>query len=479
VLTSTRVDEAVSAAERVRAAVEAAALPHPEGVDGILTVSVGVASGNEHAATLLARADAALYEAKAAGRNRVIAANGAQSHAVVRERRSTDEESVPRQLRSMLAVSRAAASGLGVVPVLKALAETIRLELHFEVVAVNLRHFERDQIEAVVVLGDGDAQAALYGSVNPWSAMEAVMRPEHERCGAYWLPAGSHDFGDLQIWDPEPTAGHREDPLTWRDEDTLLLPVRGAHGEVLAVVSVDRPRSGRRPVEGDISVLMAVADHAGLALERAQRDSEQDPAKHEQSVELRLAAVMLLAETLDLRDPGTGRHARTVGSYARRTSVALGLSENRVERVYAAGVLHDLGKLGIADAILYKAGPLDESEWREMKRHPEVGARILDHAGLLDIARWVRSHHERIDGLGYPDRLSDEQIPLEAKILAVANAYEAMIAERPYRRAMTVDQAREELVRCSGSQFDPDVVSAFLSAAPELESELDDLRILA
>jgi diguanylate cyclase (GGDEF)-like protein len=480
VLPSTRAGEAVRAAERIRAAVEAAALPHPGGVGGILTVSVGVASGREDSAALFARADAALYEAKAAGRDRVVAASGTQSHPVARERRSTDDESVPRQLRSMLTVSRAAAAGLGVVPVLRALAETMRLELSFEVVVVNLRDVERDETTAVVVLGDDAAQAALYGSVNTWSSMEGVMRPEFERQGAYWIPAGAEDLGDLEVWDPDPTVGDPADPLTWQKEDMLLLPVRGAGGEIIAVVSVDRPVTGRRPVAEDLAVLMAVADHAGLALERAQRDSEQSATTHEQTAELRLAAVMLLAETLDLRDPGTGRHSRMVGSFARHTALELGLDPDRVERVYAAGVLHDLGKLGIADAILYKPGPLDEAEWREMKRHPEVGARILEHAGLVEIAGWVRSHHERIDGMGYPDRLTDEDIPLEAKILAVADAYEAMVAVRPYRQGMTAEQAQEELVRCAGTQFDPVVVSAFLNRrSVELESELDDLRILA
>ncbi|HUE28594.1 MAG TPA: HD-GYP domain-containing protein, partial [Solirubrobacteraceae bacterium] len=195
-----------------------------------------------------------------------------------------------------------------------------------------------------------------------------------------------------------------------------------------------------------------------------------------QSQELRLAAMMLLAETLDLRDPSTARHARMVGRYARDTAVALGLDPVRVERVHAAGVLHDLGKLGIADAILHKPGPLTDREWREMRRHPEVGAQILEHGGMRDIAGWVRTHHERIDGHGYPDGLGGEDISVEARILAVADAYEAMVADRPYRPGMSADEARAELLRCSGSQFDPEVVRAFLSA---LDNEATDVRALS
>jgi HD-GYP domain-containing protein (c-di-GMP phosphodiesterase class II) len=179
---------------------------------------------------------------------------------------------------------------------------------------------------------------------------------------------------------------------------------------------------------------------------------------------LRLAAVMLLAEALDLRDPSTALHSRTVGRLARRTAIELGFPEPHVQRVHAAGVLHDLGKLGIADAILHKPSTLDDGEWREMRRHPEVGARILEHAGMRDIAAWVRAHHERVDGHGYPSNVSGDAISLEARILSVADAYEAMIADRPYRSGMPPSAARQELLRCAGTQFDPQVVAAFLRA---------------
>ncbi|HWM07808.1 MAG TPA: diguanylate cyclase [Solirubrobacteraceae bacterium] len=181
-----------------------------------------------------------------------------------------------------------------------------------------------------------------------------------------------------------------------------------------------------------------------------------------------LAAAMLLAETLDLRDVGTARHSQTVGRYAEGIARALDLPEDRVERIRAAGVLHDIGKLGVADAVLKKPGKLTDDEWVEMRRHPELGARILDHANLRDISGWVLAHHERIDGRGYPHGLAGDEIPLEARILAVADAYEAMTADRAYRAALGHDAAQEELRAGSGSQFDPAVVDAFLAVlAPE------------
>jgi diguanylate cyclase (GGDEF)-like protein len=456
--------QAVAAVERVRHAVVRAGMPHPEGAEGIMTVSIGVAAGREDANVLMARADGALYDAKRAGRNRTVAAGDdsdggppgtGRHHAAL-------HEPVPRHVRSMLAVSRAAAAGRGPMPVLEALAETIRSELAFHVVSVNVLDAERAELRCVIVLGDDDARRTLLGKRAPWREWETVMAPEHERCGAIWLPAGAHAWEDESMFWVPPAAATLG-PDGWDPDDMLVLPLRGQDGDVLGIVSVDQPVSGRRPDDSQIAYLMAVADHAGLALEQSRRDSEQAAGTHEQSTELRLAAVMLLAETLDLRDPSTARHSRTVGAYAEQTALALGLPADRVEQLHAAGVLHDLGKLGIADAILHKPGPLSDAEWHEMTRHPEVGARILDHAGLHQIAGWVRAHHERIDGDGYPDRLGADEIALESRILAVADAYEAMIADRPYRAGMSPQAARRELERCAGSQFDPVVVQAFIS----------------
>jgi HD-GYP domain-containing protein (c-di-GMP phosphodiesterase class II) len=142
-------------------------------------------------------------------------------------------------------------------------------------------------------------------------------------------------------------------------------------------------------------------------------------------------------------------------------------------------VLHDLGKLGVADAVLKKPGKLTPEEWVEMRRHPELGARILHHANLIDISAWVLAHHERIDGGGYPHGLAGDQIPLEARILAVADAYEAMTADRAYRPALGHDAAQKELVACAGTQFDPRVVDAFLLVlAPPRPSASRPRRIL-
>ncbi len=180
--------------------------------------------------------------------------------------------------------------------------------------------------------------------------------------------------------------------------------------------------------------------------------------------EAQLATVLNLAEALDMRDEGTARHSQTVGRYCEMMARELGFDRPHADRVRVAGVLHDIGKIGVADSILQKPGPLTDAEYDAMKKHPEIGARILGGSGLADIRQWVLAHHERPDGRGYPGGITGERIPLEARILAVGDAYEAMTSDRVYRKAIGPEAARDELLKWSGHQFDAEVVDAFLRA---------------
>jgi diguanylate cyclase (GGDEF)-like protein len=183
-----------------------------------------------------------------------------------------------------------------------------------------------------------------------------------------------------------------------------------------------------------------------------------------------LAVVLDLAEAVDVRFSGKARHSETVGRYAELMARELGCSEHRVGRVRLAGLLHDVGKVGVPNTILSKPGKLTDEEFAVIRLHPGLGEQILDHPTLADVARWVGAHHERPDGRGYPNSLVGDELPLEARIIAVADAYEAMTSDRSYRGAIGSDNARAELRRCSGTQFDADVVEAFLLVL-ERESE--------
>ncbi len=180
-------------------------------------------------------------------------------------------------------------------------------------------------------------------------------------------------------------------------------------------------------------------------------------------------SMLTLTQFLDEGYLHTNAHSRLVGTCTRLIAQRLGLAPADEERLWIAGVLHDVGKIGLPEEILRKPGPLTREEWEQVRRHPVIGANMLERLRDDDVERWIRHHHERLDGAGYPDGLPAEQIPLGARILAVADAFEAMISTRPYRFPVTIEQALDELRSCAGSQFDPLVVDALAGAVSNAE----------
>ncbi|HEY8771126.1 MAG TPA: diguanylate cyclase [Thermoleophilaceae bacterium] len=170
-----------------------------------------------------------------------------------------------------------------------------------------------------------------------------------------------------------------------------------------------------------------------------------------------------LAEALLERDRYTGEHSEVVAELAGQVARSLGLGEREVERVRAAAMLHDIGKVGIPDDILHKARDLSDGEWHTMREHPVIGERIVRTIpGLGPVARIIRHEHERFDGSGYPDRLSGDEIPIGARIILACDAYHAMTSDRPYRQAMTHGEAIRELAEGAGTQFDPQVTEVLI-----------------
>jgi putative nucleotidyltransferase with HDIG domain len=177
-----------------------------------------------------------------------------------------------------------------------------------------------------------------------------------------------------------------------------------------------------------------------------------------------MESASVLTRTLATRDPEGAGHAARVTAIALRIAEALNAGAERLEAIRMGGPLHDIGKLAVDPAILNKPGALDDAELKEIRTHPIVGVRMIDGVRALRRARdCVLHHHERWDGTGYPHGLGGNAIPLEARILAVADAYDAMTSDRPYRTALTREAAVAEVDRCAGSQFDPLVAEAFLS----------------
>ena len=177
--------------------------------------------------------------------------------------------------------------------------------------------------------------------------------------------------------------------------------------------------------------------------------------------------VQALAAAVDSKDRYTRSHSDNVAAGARRIGARLGLSEARLRRLEVAGQLHDVGKIAVPDAILLKSGPLDDEEFEVMKRHAAEGERIVRSIGLNDVAPWIRHHHERWDGRGYPDRLAGTAAPLEARILAAADALDAMTSTRSYHEALSAAGACREIAANAGSQFDPAIAEAVVELIGE------------
>jgi HD-GYP domain-containing protein (c-di-GMP phosphodiesterase class II) len=213
-------------------------------------------------------------------------------------------------------------------------------------------------------------------------------------------------------------------------------------------------------------------------LERANRDILEMTETLKDTYDGTLEA---LVTALDARDRETKGHSTRVAEYTLDVARRLQLRPDTIEweNLKRAALLHDVGKIGVSDFILHKPGPLTPEEWQEMRRHPDIGYDMLKGVRFLaGPAEIVHSHHERFDGKGYPAALAGDQIPLGARIFAVADTFDAMTSDRPYRRALPWDAARDEIVRNTGSQFDPQVVEAFLQAYEQWVERADRERAL-
>ncbi|MCH8274806.1 MAG: HD-GYP domain-containing protein [Armatimonadetes bacterium] len=188
----------------------------------------------------------------------------------------------------------------------------------------------------------------------------------------------------------------------------------------------------------------------------------------------RLKLLTALSGLLQAAHPQMEGHLHRVAEHGRRAALLLGMPERRAQLVYCAALLHDVGKIGVDERVLNKPGPLTDAEYRHVQRHAEIGAKVMEAAEpLLPMAEWVRHHHERLDGKGYPAGLAGDRIPLESRIIAVVDAYDAMVGgpgdgeTRRYRPRKSPQQAMAELRRCAGTQFDPRVVEQFCTLVRE------------
>jgi putative nucleotidyltransferase with HDIG domain len=210
---------------------------------------------------------------------------------------------------------------------------------------------------------------------------------------------------------------------------------------------------------GDIKLLTSIANELAVYLQNAMLFSDVH--------DLMMGMLHSLTSAVDAKDAYTCGHSERVALLSRRIAADAGIDPEIVKRIYMAGLLHDVGKIGVPEEVLRKAGKLTPEEFAEMKKHPQIGARILsDVRQMADIIPGVLRHHERYDGKGYPGGLAGHDIPLMGRIICLADCFDAMTSNRPYRQALPIEVAMMEIRRCAGTQFDPRLADVFLRNTP-------------
>jgi HD-GYP domain-containing protein (c-di-GMP phosphodiesterase class II) len=256
--------------------------------------------------------------------------------------------------------------------------------------------------------------------------------------------------------DKDPRWSKRVDRVSkFVTRDMICVPVN-VKGKTIGALQTINRRTGHY-TEEDRDLLMFLANQVAGALENARLFSEVQRTFMETSE--------ALADAIELRDAYTGGHTRRVTQYSLAIGENLGLDDEDIVELRVSAILHDIGKLGVDDQVLRKPGRLDKDEFEQMKRHPQLGAEVLDHIRYLENSLpGIKFHHERPDGRGYPAGLKGKKIPLIARIIAVADTYDAMTSDRPYRKGLNKTVAVKEIIACAESQFDAEVVNAFLKA---------------
>lgn len=258
--------------------------------------------------------------------------------------------------------------------------------------------------------------------------------------------------------------GFGSEPYAAGARSALSVPLV-CKGEVTGVLNVSKVSSDESFSTENQKVVASFAGQLAMAIDNAKLYIDLENTF--------LGTIGALASAVDAKDPYTFGHSSAVTEYALSAGKALGLSAGELETLRIAALLHDIGKIGIDSAILNKPGRLAPDEYVMIQRHPDIAANILSSLDFLkDVVPYVQYHHERWDGTGYPTGMSGESIPLGARIISVADAFDAMTSERPYRPGMSYSEAIEELKACAGTQFDANVVEAFVQSVPGLSPQV-------
>ncbi|MEM6505058.1 MAG: HD-GYP domain-containing protein [Planctomycetota bacterium] len=290
----------------------------------------------------------------------------------------------------------------------------------------------------------GLSDACLISGDMPCSEIEfrkvttRLIAEQHNQNWQKLLQVGQHDLADLV------------------DSEVILEPIKHDERVIGVVLAGGKTGPDSEATSGDTQLLDAIAGFLGALHENAARFIEQK--------NMFIGSLEAVSTALDAKDRYTYGHSERVAWLGTRLAEAIGLDADEVERIRISGLVHDVGKIGVPEAVLCKAGKLTNDEFDQIKKHPRIGYNILKGIPKIDdVLDGVLYHHERWDGRGYPTRLAGEAIPLYGRILAVADTFDAMSSTRSYRQAMPREKVLEEITNCSGTQFDPSLTDPFIA----------------
>jgi HD-GYP domain-containing protein (c-di-GMP phosphodiesterase class II) len=330
--------------------------------------------------------------------------------------------------------------------------------------------FKQACLDVLEVMGVQGMGVALSG--------DAAQRQEPVLYGPLSLPPGTvHRLADELM----PVLFHRKSPLLindlakdktfhWLSEHSkhlLAVPLQRQDQVLGCLFALDK-------IHGDFDsqdskLLNSIANESAIYLENAMLFDDVHG--------LMMGLLHSLTSAVDAKDAYTCGHSERVAAISKQLTLEAGLPDALAERVYMAGLLHDVGKIGVPESVLQKTGRLTPEEFEQMKRHPQIGARILrDVKQISDLIPGVLHHHERFDGQGYPNGLTGENIPIMGRIICLADCFDAMTSNRTYRKALPLEVALTEIRRCSGTQFDPLLTESFLKITPEKFREYMSMR---
>jgi HD-GYP domain-containing protein (c-di-GMP phosphodiesterase class II) len=261
----------------------------------------------------------------------------------------------------------------------------------------------------------------------------------------------------------EPSWSMRVDKKSGFNTNSMITVPLITKGEVIGALQLLNKKGKSFFTNEDEKIALALANQSALAL--------QNSRMYDEISRMNISIIKTLAKVLDARDPYTSGHSERVAKYSNWIAIQMGMDSSTCDELYKAALLHDIGKIGVPDEILRKPTRLTNEEFDVIKRHPEIGADILStmepNRMMKDAIDTARSHHERFNGSGYPDKLAGEDIPLFARIVGVADAFDAMTTDRPYSKGLTFEEATEELIRCKHTLFEEKIVHAFILVLKE------------